>query len=90
MVKSSSWPGGFWEEKLRLSEVRQVIHFKRPEPDPTARRLAACVNVEDVRRLAKRRLPRAVSDFVDGGADERAPLRSTSCGKTAHNCLAGA
>ncbi len=27
------------------------------------------VNIEDLRRLAKRRLPRAVFDYVDGGAD---------------------
>jgi len=55
---------------LRLSEVRQLVQVKRPEPNPTARRLAKCLNVDDVRELAKRRLPRAVFDFVDGGADD--------------------
>ena len=59
-----------WEAALRLSDARQIIQVKRPEPDRATRRLAACVNVDDVRQLAKRRLPRAVFDFVDGGADD--------------------
>lgn len=33
------------------------------------------VNVHDVRRRAKRRLPRIVFDFVDGGADDERTLR---------------
>jgi L-lactate dehydrogenase (cytochrome) len=33
------------------------------------------VNIEDLRRLAKRRLPRAVFDYIDGGADREATLR---------------
>ena len=55
-----------WEAALRLSEARQVIQVKRPEPDRTARRLAACVNVDDVRLLAKRRLPRPCSILSTG------------------------
>ncbi len=77
MVKSSSVRQS-WEATLRLSEARQVIQPKRPEPDRTARRLAACVNVDDVRQLAKRRLPRAVFDFVDGGADDEVTERENT------------
>ena len=77
MVKSSSVRQS-WEAALRLSEARQVIQPKRPEPDRTARRLAACVNVDDVRQLAKRRLPRAVFDFVDGGADDEVTERENT------------
>ena len=36
------------------------------------------VNVEDLRRLAKRRLPRAVFDYIDGGADAEVTLRENS------------
>src|SRR3546814_11693272 len=36
------------------------------------RRLDRCLNIEDIRRLARRHLPRTIMDFVDGGAaDER-------------------
>jgi L-lactate dehydrogenase (cytochrome) len=33
------------------------------------------VNIEDLRRVAKRRLPRAVFDYIDGGADGEVTLR---------------
>ncbi|MGH7305162.1 MAG: alpha-hydroxy acid oxidase [Candidatus Rokuibacteriota bacterium] len=33
------------------------------------------VNIGDLRRLAKRRLPRAVFDYIDGGADAECTLR---------------
>ena len=33
------------------------------------------VNIEDLRRGAKRRLPRAVFDYIDGGADGEITLR---------------
>jgi isopentenyl diphosphate isomerase/L-lactate dehydrogenase-like FMN-dependent dehydrogenase len=33
------------------------------------------VNIDDLRRLAERRLPRAVFDYIDGGADAEVTLR---------------
>ncbi|HEX2197285.1 MAG TPA: alpha-hydroxy acid oxidase [Burkholderiales bacterium] len=33
------------------------------------------VNIEDLRRLARRRLPRAIFDFFDGGAEDEVTLR---------------
>jgi len=33
------------------------------------------VNIEDLRRLAKRRLPRSVFDYLDGGAEDECTLR---------------
>jgi isopentenyl diphosphate isomerase/L-lactate dehydrogenase-like FMN-dependent dehydrogenase len=38
-------------------------------------RVDAAVNVDDLRSLAKRRLPRAVFDFIDGGAEDEWTLR---------------
>jgi (S)-mandelate dehydrogenase len=37
--------------------------------------LRDAVNIEDLRRLAKRRLPRAIFDFFDGGAEDEVTLR---------------
>lgn len=34
------------------------------------------INIDDLRRLAKRRLPRAVFDFADGGAEDEQTLRA--------------
>jgi L-lactate dehydrogenase (cytochrome) len=37
--------------------------------------LSGFVNIEDLRRAAERRLPRAVFDYIDGGADAEVTLR---------------
>src|SRR5688572_20617368 len=37
--------------------------------------LEHAVNIEDLRRLAQRRLPRAIFDFFDGGAEDETTLR---------------
>src|ERR1700728_1204023 len=33
------------------------------------------VNIDDLRKLARRRVPRAVFDYIDGGADGEVTLR---------------
>lgn len=38
-------------------------------------RLSRAVNIEDLRRMAQRRLPRSVFDFFDGGAEDETTLR---------------
>jgi L-lactate dehydrogenase (cytochrome) len=40
-----------------------------------SRRLLRCSNIEDLRRTAKKRLPRPLFDFVDGGAEDERTLR---------------
>src|SRR4051812_18240111 len=37
--------------------------------------LSQVVSIEDLRRIAKRRLPRAIFDFFDGGAEDEVTLR---------------
>jgi isopentenyl diphosphate isomerase/L-lactate dehydrogenase-like FMN-dependent dehydrogenase len=39
---------------------------------------AGVVNIADLRRLAKSRLPRVVFDYIDGGADDEITLRENS------------
>ena len=41
---------------------------------PTDRRLAGVASISDLRRLARRRAPRAVFDYADGGAGEELSL----------------
>ena len=54
------------------------MRFRRIELDPTTRRLATAASVADLRRIAKRRLPRGVFDYIDGGAeDERSLVNNT-------------
>lgn len=40
--------------------------------------MAQAVNIEDLRRAAKKRLPRVVFDYIDGGADAEWTLRENS------------
>src|SRR5258706_1188529 len=37
--------------------------------------LASAINIEDLRRMARRRIPRAIFDFFDGGAEDETTLR---------------
>src|SRR3974390_511914 len=53
------------EPSLRESEGSQMTALVSSE----------VVNVEDLRRLARRRLPRAVFDYLDGGAETETSLR---------------
>src|SRR5262245_3468086 len=42
---------------------------------PTMADLSRAVNIEDLRVMARRRLPRAIFDFFDGGAEDEVTLR---------------
>ena len=59
----------------RWSEVRPLLQVKPFERDATARRLREAHTIFDLRRMARRRVPRAVFDYVDGGAEEEVSLR---------------
>jgi len=50
--------------------MRKLVRLRSVELDATRRRLASCHDVADLRRVAKRRIPRPVFDYVDGAADE--------------------
>src|ERR1700710_248271 len=56
-----------------LKTLRSVVRVGKFETDPIERRAAHAANVDDLRRIAKRRLPGGVFDYIDGAAeDERA------------------
>lgn len=47
-------------------------------PIPSSLGPPRVVNIEDLRRLAHRRLPRSVFDYLDGGAEDESTLRENS------------
>lgn len=61
-----------------LESLRSVVRFRPIELDPVARRLARAADVEDLRRVARRRLPRGVFDYIDGGAEDEVTLARNS------------
>jgi L-lactate dehydrogenase (cytochrome) len=54
--------------------LRSVIRFQPVETDPVQRRLARAASVQDLRRIAKRRLPGGVFDYIDGAAEDERTL----------------
>jgi L-lactate dehydrogenase (cytochrome) len=57
-----------------IKTLRSVVRFKRIETDRTQRKLSRAANVEDLRRMAKRRLPAGVFDYIDGAAEDELTL----------------
>jgi L-lactate dehydrogenase (cytochrome) len=60
-----------------IETFRSVVQFKPIETDPVARRLSKAANVDDLRKIAKRRLPFGVFDYIDGGAEDEFALRDS-------------
>src|SRR6476469_2418836 len=63
--------------------LRSVIRFERIETDLVERRLARAASVADLRRIAKRRLPGGVFDYIDGGAEDERTLAANERAFTA-------
>ncbi len=62
-----------------LRSLRSVIRFRSFEWNAAKRRLRKAASVSDLRRAARRRLPRGVFDYIDGGAEDETTLgRNTS------------
>jgi len=62
----------------RLPSWSELAPLLRPHAvplDPTTRRLARAASIPDLRLLARRRAPRAVFDYADGGAGDEISLR---------------
>jgi L-lactate dehydrogenase (cytochrome) len=58
----------------RAGDLRPLIQFKRPAVNPTRRRLDAALTIGDLRRIARRRTPRAAFDYADGAAEAEISL----------------
>src|SRR6476659_3445607 len=55
-------------------DLAPLLKFKKPTLSPKERRLAAALTIDDLRRIAKRRTPRAAFDYTDGAADGEVSL----------------
>ena len=60
------------------SELRELLRTRPFERDPVARRLARAQTIGDLRAIARRRTPRAVFDYTDGGAEGEVSLRQAT------------
>ena len=61
----------------RWKNIKPLLGWGLPKSPFQDRKLKSVVNLAELRLLAKRRVPKAVFDYVDGGAnDELAYARS--------------
>lgn len=61
----------------RWKNIKPLLGWSFPKLLNQDRKLNSAVNISDIRKLAKKRVPKAVFDYVDGGAnDEIAYARS--------------
>jgi (S)-mandelate dehydrogenase len=68
-----------------MSGAARVAAEAAPRPAvarPTSSRVARAYSIEDLRGLARKRLPRAVFDFFDGGAEDESTLRDNRAAYT--------
>jgi L-lactate dehydrogenase (cytochrome) len=58
----------------RWSDFSPLISFEKPNLNPTRRRLAKALTIDDLRSIARRRSPRSVFDYTDGAASAEITL----------------
>jgi L-lactate dehydrogenase (cytochrome)/glycolate oxidase len=58
----------------KAHDLAPLIKFKKPVLSARRRRLASALTIEDLRRIARRRTPRAAFDYTDGAADAEISL----------------
>lgn len=59
----------------RPKDLAPLLKFKRFEPNATKRRLDKALTIWDLRKIAKRRTPKAPFDYTDGSAEAEISLK---------------
>ncbi len=57
-----------------IRDLAPLIQFRKPGLNRTRRRLETALTIEDLRRIAKRRTPKAAFDYTDGAAEDEISL----------------
>src|SRR5438270_8958214 len=55
-------------------DLTPLIRFRKPRLDRTQRRIDDALTIHDLRRIAKRRTPKAAFDYTDGSAEDEISL----------------
>lgn len=58
-----------------IESLRSVLQLRPIQLDAVERRLRRAANIDDLRTIARRRLPRGVFDYIDGGGEDELSLR---------------
>lgn len=60
---------------MKPSEIRQLVHLGAPDAPYGVKALARCYEIDDLARLARKRLPAGVAGYLDGGGEDEWTLR---------------
>jgi L-lactate dehydrogenase (cytochrome) len=60
---------------MKLRAIADLVHVGRPPAPYGVRSLARCVSIEDLGRLARRRLPSGARGYLEGGGEGEYTLR---------------
>ena len=60
---------------MKLSEIVDLVHIGTPDPPYGVRALARCYDIDDLAKLARKRLPEGVIGYLDGGGEDEWTLR---------------
>jgi L-lactate dehydrogenase (cytochrome) len=72
---------------MKVRDMRKLVQLRPVTLNATERRLGSCYDVSDLRRVAKRRIPRPVFDYVDGAADEEISVAANAAAFRAYRFL---
>ncbi|MGO3210826.1 alpha-hydroxy acid oxidase [Brachybacterium sp. AOP42-C2-15] len=61
---------------MKVADLLELVRIERPTLPTTQSRLERCYTIDDVERLAHRRLPAPVAGYIGGGAEEEVSLAS--------------
>jgi L-lactate dehydrogenase (cytochrome) len=60
---------------MKLREIPELVRVARPPAPYGVRALARCFSIDDLARLARRRLPSGARGYLEGGGDDEYTLR---------------
>ena len=60
---------------MRLREIFALVRVARPPAPYGVRALGRCFSIEDLARLARRRLPSGARGYLEGGGEDEYALR---------------
>ncbi len=60
---------------MKLRDIRSLVNIEAPARSVADKLTRTCHCVDDARKLAAKRLPRSVFDYIEGGAEDEVSLR---------------
>jgi L-lactate dehydrogenase (cytochrome) len=60
---------------MKLRDIRSLVNVEGPARSVADKLCRTCHSVDDARKLAAKRLPRSVFDYIEGGAEDEVSLR---------------